>query len=466
MPASHRILIVEDSLSLAETYRAYLQRLGGGVHIAGTLAAARAHLGNAEGGLPDVVLLDVKLPDGTGIELLKDLNAQADMPRVIVMTAHGSVSVAVEAMREGAADFLVKPFDADRLVTTVKNALEHSRLSRLVRRYEASFKTEGYGRFVGKSLAMQAVYRIIDGAAPSKASVFVTGESGTGKELCAEALHHRSPRAHAAFVALNCAAMPRDLIESEIFGHKRGAFTGATADREGAAVRAHGGTLFLDEICEMDLNLQSKLLRFVQTGMVQPVGGDEARKVDVRFVCATNRDPWAEVEAGRFREDLLYRLHVIPIELPPLRERGDDAIELATAFMRELAAEENKSFESLSADAEARLRGHRWPGNVRELRNVIQNAVVLNDGPVLEADMLPARLGGAGGEAAGGGARESGPAGAGGDVRPLWRVEKEAIERALDLCDGNVSRAAAKLEVSPSTLYRKLQSWEIEAKRA
>ncbi|MFQ5346895.1 MAG: sigma-54-dependent transcriptional regulator, partial [Rhodothalassiaceae bacterium] len=305
MPDKPKLLLVEDSRTLAETYEAYLASLDVRTTRAESLAAARTAV--AEDGY-DVILLDVKLPDGDGLDLLDVLPRGDEMPRIIVMTAHGSIAVAVAAMRAGAADFIVKPFDKARLLTTVRNALEYRRLTRLVHRYEQSFRHEGYGEFLGSSPAMQAVYRMIDNAAPSRASVFITGESGTGKELCARALHQRSPRRDAPFVALNCAALPKELIESEIFGHRQGAFTGATSNREGAAVRADRGTLFLDEICEMDLALQGKLLRFLQTGMVQPVGADEARPVDVRILCATNRDPQEEVSAGRFREDLFYRL--------------------------------------------------------------------------------------------------------------------------------------------------------------
>lgn len=455
-----RILLVEDSASLAETYRAYLASTSADIETGASLAEARQYLKSRP---VDLILLDLKLPDGDGLSLLDDLPQGGMRPRVVVMTAHGSVAVAVEAMRAGAADFLVKPFDGERLRTTVSNALEAQRLARLVRRYEDSFRGEGYCGFVGRSLAMQAVYRMIESAAPSKASVFITGESGTGKELAAEALHARSWRSDGPFVAINCAALPKDLIESEIFGHRKGAFTGATANRSGAAVGADGGTLFLDEICELDLSLQGKLLRFVQSGLVQPVGSDEVRRVDVRLVCASNRNPFEEVQSGHFREDLFYRLHVIPIELPPLRERGEDVVELAENYLRRLARQEGKRFRRLSPDARLRLLAHRWPGNVRELINVLQTAVVLNDGEVLEEEMLPPYFSDA--------AETPAPTGLGEDrtadfevmppkaltIQPLRVVERQAIERALSVTDGNVARAAALLEVAPSTLYRRLQ---------
>ncbi len=464
MGESQHILIVEDSPTVAEACRAHLRRLDADGVVVETLAAARAALRERA---PDLVLLDVRLPDGDGLSLLPVITGLRPPPPVVVMTAHGSVATAVEAMRAGASDFLVKPFDGPRLLTTVRNALEQGRLKRLVRSYEEGFREEGFHGMIGRSLAMQAVYRMIESAAPSQASVFITGESGTGKELAAEALHGLSPRAGRPFVALNCAAIPQDLMESEIFGHRRGAFTGATAERAGAALSAHGGTLFLDEVCELDPALQGKLLRFLQTGAIRPVGADETVKVDVRIIAATNRDPLREVEAGRFREDLYYRLHVIPIHLPPLRERGEDVLLLARHFLRQYAVRENKAFRDLAEDACAWLTAHSWPGNVRELQNVLQQAVVLHDGELLTADMLPSRPGAAA-TAVEGGAASSTVASAAPTssragreaVRPLWQVEREAIEHALAACDGSVPKAAALLEVSPSTLYRKLQSWE------
>lgn len=466
MGESQHILIIEDSPTVAEACRAHLRDLEAEIRVVETLAAALAALRERP---PDLVLLDVKLPDGDGLSLLAAIGELKSSPPVVVMTAHGSVATAVEAMRAGASDFLVKPFDGPRLLTTVHNALEQGRLKKLVRSYEEGFREEGFHGMVGRSLAMQAVYRMIESAAPSQASVFITGESGTGKELAAEAIHELSPRAGKPFVALNCAAIPKDLMESEIFGHRRGAFTGATSERAGAALSAHGGTLFLDEVGELDPALQGKLLRFLQTGTIQPVGADETVKVDVRIVAATNRDPLREVEEGRFREDLYYRLHVIPIHLPPLRERGEDILLLARHFLQQYASREHKPFRDLADDAGARLMSHSWPGNVRELQNVIQQAVVLHEGERLGADMLPARFAAAAAmtESSSSSRSASLPQGAASssdadDIRPLWQVEREAIQRALAACDGSVPKAAAMLEVSPSTLYRKLQSWEDE----
>ncbi|WP_417449056.1 sigma-54-dependent transcriptional regulator [Kordiimonas sp.] len=471
MPKNASILIVEDSPTLALTYREYLRPLGLPMEIAETGTDALRHI---EAKLPSVILLDLMLPDMDGLDILKGLHAEKKDVRVIVITAHGSVKIAVEAMRVGATDFLLKPFAAERLVTTVKNALEIHRLAGLVERFSGG-RAKKFDRFIGSSPAMQAVYRMIEDCAASKASVFIMGPSGTGKELCAESVHNQSPRKEKRFVALNCAAIPANLIESEIFGHKKGAFTGATADRDGAAVTADGGTLFLDEICEMPMDLQAKLLRFIQTGQVVPVGSNTPRNVNVRFVCATNRNPWEEVEAGRFREDLYYRLHVVPIHLPPLAERGNDVLLIAHHLLAQYAAEENKAFTKIDDAAEARLKAHSWPGNVRELGNVIHSAVVLNDGPVLTAPMLERLMGPARrlrAQAATHGMHDitaaaitPAPAApalptSADEIEPLAITERRIIERTIELLGGKVRTAAKKLEVNPSTLYRKLKEWE------
>lgn len=448
--APARLLLVEDTLSLAALYREYLRDEGHDIHHAPTLRDARAVLASAP---PDAVLLDLRLPDGDGLGLLAEIRAMAEPPPVVVMTAHGSVATAVAAMRGGASDFLVKPFAAERLVVTLANVLERASLRRTVATLAAGAPRSGLAGFIGGAPTMQAVYRILENAAASRATVFVTGESGTGKELAAEAVHALSPRAAGPFVPLNCAAIPKDLIESEIFGHVRGAFTGAVADRPGAARAADGGTLFLDEICEMDLALQGKLLRFLQSGQFQPVGSTRTVTVDVRFVCATNRDPMAEVKAGRFREDLYYRLHVVPLRMPPLRDRGEDVLLLADAFLRRAAAEEGRRFVRLAPDARAALLAHGWPGNVRELENAIRGAVVLADAEDLTAEMLPAAT------RAAPPPRRPPPPPAPEPIRPLAEVEREAIEQAVAASGGNIPRAAAALGISPSTLYRKRAAW-------
>jgi two-component system repressor protein LuxO len=462
------VLLVEDTASIAQVYLEYLRQDGWDGMVVESLAAARATLADK---LFAAILLDVQLPDGSGLDLLAELKSAATHMAVVVITAHGSLSAAVDAMKAGADDYLVKPFAANRLLTTLRNAVERRRLTKIVSTLGDTIDGDRFEGFVGASLAMKAVYRVIDQAARSRATVFVTGESGTGKEVCAEAIHRRSPRAAAPFVAVNCAAIPRELMESEIFGHTKGAFTGAATEREGAASRADGGTLFLDEICEMDLPLQAKLLRFLQSGQVQKVGSDVARKVDVRIVCATNRDPHQEVESIRLREDLFYRLYVIPVHLPPLRERDDDAVAIARHLLATVSTEEGRNFRALSADAEELIRRTPWPGNVRQLQNAIRNAVVVNDGEVLTATMLPVRsfgtlpLAGATVPVSDAAARRHETARTE-TIRPLWRVERDAIEAAIQLCGGNVPLAAAKLGINPSTIYRKRQSWEDDPERA
>jgi DNA-binding NtrC family response regulator len=390
---------------------------------------------------------------------------------VIVITANGSINVAVEAMREGAADFLVKPFAPERLFVTIEHALERQALKRIVSNIAAPVEGDHFCGFIGESLAMRAVYRIIDIAATSKAPVFITGDSGTGKELAAEAVHQRSSRSHKPFIALNCAAMPKDLMESEIFGHVKGAFTGAIADRDGAGTQADGGTLFLDEICEMDVALQAKLLRFVQTGIFTKVGGSQPQKSDIRFISATNRDPLKEVEAGRFREDLYYRLYVMPLALPALRERGRDLLLVARHFLQQYAAEEGRQFDSFAPETERLLLEYPWPGNVRQLQNIVRQIVLLNDGTVVTPDMLPPPLGLPGvnieslalavprGRSAAAAASTGAGATAADDSFSLIEMERALIELALAQSGGNVLQAAAALDISPSTLYRKREQF-------
>lgn len=481
-----RILLVEDAAALARTYMGYLRdepwRL---VHVetgGGALAAVKADE-------PDLVVLDLKLPDCDGMEVLRQLGESAPGLPVVVITAHGSIGVAVEAMRAGAADFLVKPFGPDRLITAISNHADRRRFARTLAApprpgiTSPSARRDSFEGFVGASDAMQGVYRAIESAARSNATVFITGESGVGKEVCAQAIHQQSPRRERPFVAINCAAIPSELMESEMFGHVKGAFTGAVADKPGAARLADGGTLFLDEICEMSLHLQTKLLRFVQTGSFNPVGRASPQHVDVRFVCATNRDPLEEVGAGRFREDLYYRLHVIPVGLPPLRERGEDVILIAERFVQLYAAEEGRAFKGLAEDAKAVLRGFGWPGNVRQLQNALRNAVVLHEGVQLTAEMLSATVRGAAGvrgpgaraqahhaaahAATHGGAHMGSAAPPDPDdlaalskaIRPLADLEREAIERAVEFCQGDVRKAAVFLGVSPATIYRKQKFW-------
>jgi len=467
------ILVIEDVPSLAATYAAFLARESVDVHIATTGQEAIAFM---ERNPVAAAIVDVHLPDMGGLEILRKARALGSPTHFIVITTEGSIKLAVEAMRDGAFDFIVKPLSRERLVVTVKNALDHRRLSDRLAEVAEDGREGAPGRFIGQSLAMQAVYRILRSAAPTNATVFITGESGVGKELCAEALHKLSKRRDGPFIALNCAAIPKDLMESEIFGHVKGAFTGASGDRKGAALQADGGTLFLDEVAEMDLGLQSKLLRFLQEKTVQRVGEDTLRRADARIVCATNRDPMAEVSAGRFREDLFYRLHVVPVEMPSLRDREGDVLLLAQHFLKVFSEEDGKSFKGFSPDAETALLAYAWPGNIRQLQNVVRSVVVLNDAEAVTADMLPRSLlpspllpnsswrGGVPTEAPSAAAAAprapvAAAAPAFAAIRPLEDVIRETIEHAIDACAGSIPRAAAALQVSPSTIYRRVEAW-------
>ncbi|GAD91322.1 two-component response regulator LuxO [Vibrio halioticoli NBRC 102217] len=452
-----KLLMVEDTLSVATLYQTYLATLNLDICIVSSGEAALAHLTQHS---IDLMLLDLHLPDMTGMDVLKKVRTQAPKVPVIFMTAYGSIEVAVEAMRAGAHDFLIKPCEADQLRITVSKAIHQTQNAQ----YDVLGDVSQYQGFIGSSSSMQQVYKTIDSAASSKASIFITGESGTGKEVCAEAIHSVSNRSTQPFIALNCAAIPKDLIESELFGHVKGAFTGAATDRKGAAELADGGTLFLDELCEMDLELQTKLLRFIQTSTYQKVGSSKLSRVDVRFVCATNKDPWDEVRKGRFREDLYYRLYVIPLHLPPLRERGDDIVEIAYSLLGFTSLEENKNFGKFQEEVLRHFVSYPWPGNVRQLQNVIRNIVVLNEGEEVTLDMLPSPLDrfkvASFSEDAIDTFLDPEHSDDSRKIIPLAQVERRVIERAIQLCGGSIPSAAAELDVSASTLYRKLEKWE------
>ncbi|MDP4823393.1 MAG: sigma-54 dependent transcriptional regulator [Aestuariivirgaceae bacterium] len=448
------VAVIEDSLLQAKTLERMLVDAGFRVRLFGTAADALAAFQITP---PAVAVIDLVLPDRSGVEVLEALKALSPGCSTVMVTNNASVNSAIEAMRAGAFDYIVKPLSRERLVMTVRNAVERHELRAQVQRLATvtGSLTRFHG-FMGSSAIMNAVYGMIRNVAPSKAPVFITGESGTGKELAAHAIHAESARREQAFVPINCAAIPASLMESELFGHVRGAFTNAVSDREGAAARASGGTLFFDEICELPIDLQPKLLRLIETQCFQPVGGTREQPVDIRFVSATNRDPLAEIAAGRLREDLFYRLHVVPLRLPPLRERGDDAQEIGQELLRAFTAEEGRPIQVFTAEALELLRAHGWPGNVRELKNVIRNLAVLGTGPEVTPDMLSGLL-----------QRKPVPLRApalkaGTAIRPLWLVEREAIREALALCGGNMQKAAAFLEISQSTLYRKKAEMELQ----
>ena len=482
-----KVLLVEDSTSLSILYKQYVKDEPYDLFHVETGKEAISFI---ERNVPQLVILDLKLPDMSGEDILDWITEKEIPTSVIIATAHGSVDVAVNLLQKGAKDFLEKPIKADRLKTSISLHLKQAKLESLVEDIESKLDRQRFHGFLGSSLPMQSVYKVIDSVAPTNASVFIVGESGTGKEVCAEAIHKESQRKDKPFIAINCGAIPKDLMESEIFGHVRGAFTGATTDRKGAASLADGGTLFLDELCEMELEMQKKLLRFLQTGTFTPLGGSKELKVDARIICATNRDPLLEVEEGRFREDLYYRVHVIPIDMPPLRERGNDIATLAEHFLKRYAKEDRKKFNGINRDTQNLLKKYHWPGNVRQLQNIIRNIVVLNDATKMSIEHLPEQI--TSGkrpvrqnnvspkqveqivqqepiaipqemslEAASNTITNGAPS----PIRPMWQIERETIQNAIDFCDGNVLNAAVLLELSPSTVYRKKQAWESEDER-
>lgn len=469
---NRHILLVDDTKSLAEMYALALGQAGYNVTVKHSGAALFETL-NTDAFAPDLLVLDIKLPDMDGLDILSRLKSIGFDAPVIVITGHGSINMAVEAMRLGASDFLVKPFPIGNLSASADRALHAAGLSTKadmgslplpsdehvatpVRKSAA--QRAGFGGFIGISPPMQIVYDIIENAAKSTATVFITGESGTGKELCAEAIHRYSNRSKAPFIAINCAAIPRELLESELFGHVKGAFTGAVNEREGAVALAHGGTLFLDEIAEMAPDMQTKLLRFLQNLTYRKVGGSRTEKANVRILCATNKDPLDEIKNGYLRQDLYYRLHVVPIHMPPLRQRRNDIVDLADYFLRLYTREENKSFRSFSPEAEHILTSALWPGNVRQLQNIVRGIAVLQDGQFVTSSMLPPSLHAETLPVAKG--AQFLPDRVGDSVTPLWQVERDAIETAIALCEGNIPKAAAMLEISPSTIYRKKMVWD------
>jgi two-component system repressor protein LuxO len=458
------ILLISDSPPLLRSCTERLAKAGFAAEVLSTCDGAR--MLEAARARP-AVMLDGSCCNPFGF--ISDLQAGSPAPPVIVLSSNTSLYFAVEVMRSGASDFLPLPLDSDRLIASISRCLGSPPAAGSV---PAMPRAAAAPEFIGESRIMADVFKRIHAMAKSRAPVFITGETGTGKELAAEAIHRLGSRANKPFIALNCGAIPRDLMESEIFGHLKGSFTGAIADRSGAAGMADGGTLFLDEICEMHPDLQIKLLRFLQSGKIQRVGSAIAEAVDVRIICATNRNPAAEVEAGRFRKDLFYRLHVLALSMPALRERDGDVLILAGRLLAAYAAEETKIFRRLSSACETALLGYSWPGNIRELQNVIRRAVVLNDAEVLEADMLglPAAAGIPAALA------HLPPAEANGVTdlrrihaamalpasfftRQLWQIERDVIEGALSACNGSIPQAARVLGVSPSTLYRKRETW-------
>ena len=462
------VLLIEDSLALAQAYQEYVRNEPWVVEHVDSGARAMEYIYAHK---PQVIVLDLMLPDMNGMDILRAVHQDQLNIAVIVVTGTGTYAEAKAALALGAKDFLEKPVSSSRFVTTIRNVLEYAELEDIVEEIEIHKRGDFQG-FIGSSAPMQVVYQTIEQVASSNVPVFISGESGTGKEVCARAIHDESERQDGPFIALNCAAIPRDLVESEIFGHVKGAFTGAVNNRDGAATQANGGTLFLDEIAEMDTDLQAKLLRFIQTQTFQRVGASKSEQVDVRFLCATNRDIFSEVQQGNFREDLYYRLNVIGIEMPALRRRRNDVLEIAHYFLQQFAQEEGKNIIQFTSEASNTLKQHSWPGNVRELQNVIRRAVVMHQDSsdalqlldIPNLDNTSAATQGLEHQVS---RQEITPkfcAKASNQelfaaIKPLAQVEREAIEHAIELCGNNIPKAAAMLDVSPSTIYRKIQQW-------
>jgi DNA-binding NtrC family response regulator len=451
----HRILIADDDESGRGGLAALLTMWGYEVQEA---VDGKDALEQAPAFRPHVVIADMVMPVIDGIGLLKPLATAVPEAAVILLTAHGSIETAVSSMREGAYDYMTKPVDPRRLRVLVEKAVEKVQVNREVTVLRRQLKeTRGLGPLLGVSPGMQEIYRLIEMAAPSPAPVLILGETGTGKELVARTIHELSQRAKGPFVAVNCSAIPETLLESELFGHEKGAFTGAMARRPGYFELADGGTIFLDEIAEMTPNLQAKYLRVLQDSQVRRIGGHDEVAVDVRVVCATNKDVVKAVQDGALREDLYYRVNVLTISLPPLRRRVEDIPLLAEAFMAEFNGKYERQVRGIDEAALKLLRDHAWPGNVRELRNVIERAVVSCEDGVITAEYLPiAPLGAAPAERANM------------VVLPVGTTlddgEKQLILRTLQSVNNNKTRAAEILGTTPKTLHNKARRWrELQA---
>ena len=464
-----RVLVADDELNMRRVLEAMLRREGYDVITAANGVEAMGGMGT-KGGI-HTVITDLKMPGLDGMGLLKRLSAEYPDVPVVMITAHGSVESAVEAVKLGAFDYLEKPFEQEQIRQVVAKALNTYALARRDARPE---EPSGHGRFrlVGQSPAIRTIYGVVEKVANTPSTVLISGESGTGKELIARALHENSSRHAGPFIKINCAAIPKTLMESELFGYDKGAFTGAVGAKPGRFELAHGGTLFLDEIGEIPIEMQVKLLRVLQESEFERVGGIKTIKVDVRLVTATNRDLLAEVGAGAFREDLFYRLNVVPIHIPPLRERREDIPLLADHFIAKFNDRLKKEIAAITPEAVERLVAYQWPGNIRELENLMERTVLFCEGPEIRVSDLPPEVAGAAAP------QPSSVAHAPGEetLRPApeslkeavraetERVERELIQRALDATGGNVTQAARKLKISRKSLQTKMKELGLREK--
>ena len=449
MTAPTRILVVDDELDHAEAMEEVLSRVGYEVSIATSGEDAIRFVKDTE---IDVILTDLVMGEVSGIDLLRKARLSVPDIVVIVISGRGGVEAAVEAMQQGAATYLEKPLNIDAVRQVVAQQVEKQTLARrnveLEKRLDERY---GFQGIIGKSAAMQRVFTVLTQVSPTNATVLITGESGTGKELVAKAIHQNSRRKHGPFVPLNCAALSEGVLESELFGHVLGAFTGAIKSRAGKFEFASGGTLFLDEVGDMPLAIQAKLLRVIEEREVTRLGANEAVRIDVRLLAATNKDLIAEVKEGNFREDLYFRLNVMTIPLPPLRERGADVHLFVDATLREAAEEHGKPVTGITSEALDVLRAYDWPGNVRELKNAVESMVIVSRGPELTVDDLPLGIRQSSGE---------GLPAALLSVATIADMERRLIEETLAEVDGNREQAANRLGISERTLYRKIKSYE------
>jgi DNA-binding NtrC family response regulator len=450
MSAPPRILLVEDEVNMARTLAKNLERAGYVVDHAPEGAAALARLAEEPF---DVVVTDLKMPGMDGMTLLRELHERRVPIATIVLSGYGTIETAVEAMKLGAADYLIKDARPEEVLLTLERVLRFESLRREnARLREQLRRTQGYGELIGVSEPMRAIYRLVDAVSQNKSTVLVSGESGTGKELVARTIHERSALKDGPFVAVNCAGLAETLLDSQLFGHRRGAFTGAIADHDGVFRAASGGTLFLDEVAEIPVALQAKFLRAIQEREVVPIGSTRAVPVDVRLIAATNRDIETEVEAGRFRNDLFYRLNVVRIELPPLRARRDDVPPLVEHFIHRYSTQYGVAPKIVPAAVMAALQAHDWPGNVRELQNVVERAFALSDDDTLALADLPRALRGAP-------QRAAVPAAAPGPRQTLDDSERLLIADTLAASGGNKNEAARRLGIDRQRLYRKLRKY-------
>ncbi|HYG23428.1 MAG TPA: sigma-54 dependent transcriptional regulator [Verrucomicrobiae bacterium] len=452
-----KIVVLEDDLIVRKNLEHQLRQRRYDVASVSTIADAQDYLNRDNF---DLVFLDVRLPDGDGTDLLKSIQLRPVKPLVVMTTGFGSIESAVECMKNGAFDYLIKPFSPEQIEVVLKKAEEFTQLLR-VNRFLSQENEDTGVELLGQSPAMENLRQLVRKVARTLATVLIQGESGTGKELVARALYRESPRSGAPFIRVNCAAIPENLIESEFFGHEKGAFTGALNKREGRFELAHGGTILLDEISEISPSVQAKLLRVLQERELERVGGNRTIKVDVRVIATTNRHLEQSVQKKEFREDLYFRLNVVPIPVPPLRDRKEDVTFLAEEFMRRFSRKHGIKVNGLADNAIRVLMAHHWPGNVRELQNVIERAVILsNDNGMLEAEHL-----GLGISSAASASAASAPAGGSatapnGTFLEMAEMEKQHILKALEQCNGNRTHAAKLLNISIRTLRNKLNDYQ------